>query len=100
MVNCKVILSSIYGEYGNKNTGNQIICECFISIRGEDKRIGTVRFRSLSRAKTFAVNYTKTKSNNFCRVWEDLPPCIVNDFGKGMTFKESYRNGKCIARRY
>ena len=100
MDKCKDILSTIYGEYGNKNTGNQIICECFISIRGEDKRIGIVRFRTLSRAKTFAVNYTKSKSNNFCRVWENLPPCVINDWDIGWTFKESYRNGTCIARRY
>lgn len=100
MDKCKDILSSIYGEYGDNINGNPIVCECFIRIGGADKRIGTVRFRSLLRAKTFAVNYTKTKSNNFCRVWEDLPLCIVNDFGKGLTFKESYRNGKCIARRY
>ena len=100
MFKCKDILSTIYGEYGDKNTCNQIVCECFISIGGADKRIGSVRFRSLPRAKTFAVNYTKSKSNNFCRVWEDLPPCVVNDWVKGWTFKESYRNGKCIARRY
>ena len=100
MDKCKVILSTIYGEYGNDNINNQVACECFSNTNGSDRRIGTFRFRSLSRAKRFAIKYTKSDSNNFCRVWEDLPPCVENEFIKGWTFKESYRNGKCIARSY